>query len=52
MYLLLFLEYSLRMLLMHIKPIHITGAAPGHFLDYVMIPLSVLMFFLALAKRQ
>lgn len=52
MYLLLFLEYSFRMLLMHIKPIHITGTAPGHVADYVMIPLSLIMLYFSLGRRN
>lgn len=51
-YILIFLEYSFRMLLMHTKPIHITGTAPGHVLDYVMIPLSVVMFILAVCRSK
>ncbi len=48
MYLLLFIEYSLRIFLMHIKPIEITGTAPGHILDYVMVPLSLSLFYFSL----
>lgn len=52
MYILMFLEYSLRMFLMHIKPIHISGTAPGHVIDYALVPLSLIMFFLSIAKAK
>ena len=48
MYLLLFLEYSLRLLLDHLKPMHTMVVPPGSYGNYVMIPLALLLFFLSL----
>ncbi|AHE66889.1 hypothetical protein [Legionella oakridgensis] len=52
MYLLIFLEYSFRMFFMHVKPVHITGTAPGHVADYVMVPLALVMLVLSLQRKQ
>lgn len=51
MYGLIASEYTMRMILMHLKPIYITGTAPGHVANYIMAPLALLMLVLSL-KRQ
>lgn len=51
-YLLIILEYTFRMLLMHLKPVHTTGTAPGHVADFVMVPVALVMFALSLYVRQ
>lgn len=52
MYLLIILEYVGRMLLMHFKPIHITGTAPGHIGDFIMVPLAFLLLILSLWSTE
>lgn len=50
MYLLIFVEYSMRFLLTHLKPIDTTEIAPGAIADYLMWPLAAVLFFLSLRK--
>ena len=52
MYLLIFMEYVLRMLLMYTKPIHIIGTAPGHAGNYVMISVAFVMLLLSLLSYK
>jgi len=52
MYLLLFAEYSMRLILGHLKPIVILGTAPATFANYIMIPLSIVLFFLSILSRD
>lgn len=52
MYLLIFVEYSMRFLLCHIKPIVTTQVAPGAIADHVMWPLAAILFFLSLRTRK
>jgi hypothetical protein len=48
MYLLLFVETLLRMLIGHMKPVTFAHTPPGAIGNYVMLPLSVLMLVLSL----
>ena len=50
MYLLLFAEYAMRLGLGHLKPITTFGTAPGAVENYIMIPLSIILFFLSIRK--
>lgn len=50
MFLFMCVEYSGRLLLTVIKPMELAGTAPGGILNYVMIPLTLLMLFLALQQ--
>jgi hypothetical protein len=52
MYFLIFIEYAGRLILMFLKPIHITGTAPGGVINYFIIPLSLLMLFLSLKTNN
>lgn len=52
MYLLIFIEYSMRFLLCHMKPIVTTHLAPGAVVDHVMWPVAAVLFFLSLSKRR
>ncbi len=48
MYLLLFFEYSGRMIFMHFIFVQTTGVAPGHVADFVIVPLLAVIFCLSL----
>lgn len=48
MYLLLFIEYTSRLILGIYKPVISTHVVPGGVGDYIMIPLSLIMLFLAI----
>ncbi len=50
MYVFIVFEYSMRMVLGTRKPIETVGTAPGAIGDYVMVPLALVMLFLALRK--
>lgn len=52
MYLLLILEYAGRLLLTFFKPIHTIDTAPGVIGNYIMIPLSILLFLLSLKEKK
>jgi hypothetical protein len=47
LYLLIFFEYSFRVYFSIVKPMEATDTPPGKILDYVMIPLSVIMLYLS-----
>lgn len=51
-YVMIFLEYTMRHLFAHVKPIVTLHTAPGAMLDHVMWPLSIVLFFLSLQKRK
>jgi len=46
MYVLIIVEYSLRIILGFFKPIETLSTAPGEFGNFILIPLSILMFIL------
>jgi len=52
MYILIFLETCMRMFIGHIKPVHFAHTPPGAYANYVMLPLSLVMFALAVRKRN
>ena len=52
MYILLFAEYSMRLILGHVKPITTLGTAPGAIANYIMIPLSIILLFLSIQSRN
>jgi hypothetical protein len=51
MYLLMILEYGLRIVLGTLKPIETTSTAPGAIGDYVMVPLAIIMLILSLREN-
>lgn len=51
MYILIFIEYAMRFILTHMKPILTTKIPPGALADHVMWPLAALLFFLSLKVR-
>jgi len=48
MYLLIFLEYSMRIILGLIKPISTLHIVPGSIADYIIVPLALIMLYLSL----
>lgn len=52
MYLLLFLEYGMRIILGSIKPIVTTGTAPGAIGNIIILPLSIIMLILSLRNNK
>ncbi len=50
MYLLMIVEYVMRIVLGHLKPIETVGTAPGGVGDYVIVPLALVMLVLALRR--
>ncbi len=52
MYLLLIAEYSLRIVVGHIKPVSFAHTPPGQIGNYVIIPLAVVMLVLAIRDRR
>ncbi len=52
MYLFIFIEYSLRLILGFFKPITLAGIAPGGIGNYVFIILSIILFFLSIQNPK
>lgn len=52
MYVLLIIEYTMRVIIGIMKPIDTLTTAPGGIGNYVLIPLSVIMLFLSLTKSK
>lgn len=52
MYLLMAVEYALRIWLTQFKPLETTGTAPGAVADYIIVPLALVMGALALQPRD
>lgn len=52
MYLLIIVEYIMRIFLSTLKPIEITGTAPGGIGNYIIVPLATIMLFLSLRSRK
>jgi hypothetical protein len=52
MYLFIFTEYTLRLILGFFKPITLTGVAPGGIGNYVFIILAIIMFILSIQKKR
>jgi hypothetical protein len=51
MYLLIIVEYAMRIVLGILKPIETTGTAPGAVGNFIIVPLAVIMLFLSLRER-
>lgn len=52
MYILLIVEYALRIVISVIKPIETTGTAPGAVGNFILIPLCVIMLVLSMIKSK
>lgn len=52
MYLLIAIEYAIRLLLTEWKPLAITGTAPGAVADSIMVPLALVMLALSLTRAS
>ncbi|NLR94424.1 hypothetical protein [Flammeovirga agarivorans] len=52
MYIFLFIEYAMRLVMMYMKPIITEETAPGATGNYIFIPLSIVMFILSMRKRS
>ena len=50
MYCFLCFEYCMRIILAHWKPIHTISTAPGAIGNYVMVPLTLILFVLSIKK--
>ena len=51
MYIMIFLEYLLRIVIGHFKPVETLHTAPGEIGNYILIPLAVVMCYLATRDR-
>ena len=51
MYLLIIIEYSMRIVLGFLKPIETAGTAPGAIGNFIIVPFTAIMLFLSLRKR-
>lgn len=51
MYLLIIIEYIMRIVLGILKPIETTGTAPGGILNFILIPLALVLLFLSLRTK-
>ncbi len=52
MYVLVALEYALRLTIGHAKPIETLGTAPGEIGNYVLVPAAVLMLILSIIRKK
>ena len=52
MYILIIIEYSMRIILGNFKPIETLSTPPGAIGNYIIIPLSIVMLFLALRSPK
>lgn len=52
MYLLTLCEYSVRLILGFVKPVTLSGTAPGGVANYVLVPLLVILFILSMRQRN
>lgn len=52
MYLLMVVEYGMRIFLSLVKPIETTRTAPGEVGNYLLLPLALVMLFLSLRRTQ
>ena len=51
MYLLIIIEYTMRIVLGVLKPIETVGTAPGAVGNFIIVPFAVIMLFLSLRDR-
>jgi hypothetical protein len=52
MYVLIIVEYSLRIILGHLKPIETLSTPPGEIGNYILIPVSLVMLYLSLKSPK
>ncbi len=52
MYIFIFIEYLMRLILGILKPIVTTGTAPGGVVNYVFVPLAAILFFLSITNKR
>jgi hypothetical protein len=52
MYAFIALEYTMRILLGHMKPISISGVAPGEIGNYILVPVSLILFIVSIMRRK
>ena len=52
MFVLLIIEYSMRIILGFMKPIETRGTAPGVIGNFIIVPLAILMLILSLSKTK
>jgi hypothetical protein len=52
MYVLIFIEYLTRLFLGFYKPVISSHTVPGGILDYIMIPLALVMLYLSLRNSS
>lgn len=52
MYLFIFFEYLMRLMLGVLKPIETTGTAPGAVINFIFPPLVIILFLLSMNKSQ
>jgi hypothetical protein len=52
MYLFIFFEYVMRLILGVLKPIETTGTAPGAIINFIFPPLVIILFLLSMNKSQ
>ena len=52
MYLFIFIEYLMRLILGALKPIKTSGTAPGAIINFIFPPLVIILFLLALNSRK
>ena len=50
MYVLIIIEYTMRIVVGMIKPFEITGIAPGAIGNYIIIPLAIIMLILSILQ--
>lgn len=51
-YVLMFIEYNMRIYLINVKPPATVSVAPGVVLDKIMVPLTVILFFMSLPSKN
>lgn len=52
MYIFIVVEYGMRIIIGHMKPIITVGTAPGVVGNYILVPLGILMFLLSIQKNK
>lgn len=52
MYIFITVEYAMRILIGQMKPIMITGTAPGAVANFVVVPLAMIMFFMSVYRKS
>ena len=52
MYLFIFVEYVMRLLLGILKPIETTGTAPGSVINYILPPIAMILFLLSINSKK